>query len=574
MTKSTPARAARLRAALKQGPSGEAPDGLYDVIRNERFVRLGKDHALAEARMVSLHEGFHAFLNASTTFGNAMMLAAALAEIEEPGFADWVEHMIGAAVETHETYATVAALCAAARGQIDSTLLAAYPDYHAFLERFVQAFGSERPILAALALTSCARVAMQTPIFEQLLASPCTDWPTLTWPQEQHPDWRFARLLQAEPAAAALSAIDAALNTLGEPLIRLREPILAPLEAMEMLARAPIAAVEALNQASYAAFAHSLVALGAPAPGYDDQRRNLLDVIAIVQAYAGNRLQMTFAVPEDLQEDLTAVMANYRHERLVLREGRDAALFVGANRHSLRLIEPFVGNFEQAAYVHIVAMPKAKAAALYAPEGGWEAVEAFPGEVLTALRRRYLPPDGPPSVQFLLVQLSQLAKIVAHAAPAVPVAVLSSSVIEVPTWADEWAQHGVPLVPRWLVEVDTDPFELIDQLGAFRKTLHMSFVRFRADASSTASLIEVLCIVCEARPNRAFVLPCSAPTREAVAAYAQSQGFAVDFDPGFLQGWRTLLTPAISHLIREEARFGNRFWEGLRRSDSSDSGAA
>lgn len=573
MTESTPVPAARLRAALKQGPSGEAPDGLYDVIRNERFVRLGRDHALAEARMVSLHESFHAFLNASTTFGNAMMFAAALAEIEEPGFADWVERMIEAAVETHETYATVAALCAAARGEIDATLLAAYPDYRVFLERFMQAFGNERPILAALALTSCARVAMQTSIFEQLLTSPCADWPVLTWPQEQRPDWRFARLLQAEPAAA-LNAIDAALNTLGEPLIRLRESTLAPLEAMALLAHAPIEAVEALNQAAYTAFAQALVAFGVPAPGYDDQRRNLHDVIAIVEAHAGDRLQTTFAVPEDLHDDLVAIMANYRQERLVLREGRDTALFVDANRHGFRLIERFVGSFEHAAYVHIVAMPKAKAASLYAPEGGWEAVEAFPGEVLMALRRRYLPPDGPPCVQFLLVQLSQLARILAHAAPAVPVAVLSSSAIDMPTWADAWARHGAPLVPRWLVEVDTDPFALIDQLAAFRKTLHMSFVRFRADASSSASLIEVLCMLSEARPDHAFVLPCSAPTREAVAAYAQCKGFAVDFDPGFLQGWRTLLTPAISHLIREESRFGNRFWEGARRSDWSDSGAA
>lgn len=561
MNEPMPYSAARLRAVLRNSPAGEAPAGLYDVIRNERTVRLGQDHARDEARMVSLHEGFHAFLNASTTFGNAMTFAAALAEIEEPGFADWVEQMIGASVETHETYATVAALCAASRGRFDAALLAAYPDYHQFLERFTQAFGTGRPVLTALALSACARAAMQTSIFGQMLASTCSTWPSLKWPREQRPDWRLAQMLQPGPAAAALESIDRALAGLGEPLIQLSQPDLPPLQAIELLARAPIDAVEILNQVSFTAFANALGASGAAVPGYDDQRNGLLELVDRIKAYAGDRLRMTFTVPETLEDDVTAVMANYRHEQLELREGRDAAVFVDVQQHSARFVEPFVGKSEHADYVQLIAMPKAKADALYELIDSRNDMDAFPGEVLTGLRRRYVPADGPPVVQFLLIRLPLLAEMLAHAAPVRPVTLLSTAALDIPSWAAEWERHGARLAPRWLVHVDTDPFELVDQLAASDAPLQMAFVRFCASPDNPASLIEILCLVSAARPNQAFVLPCSAPVREAVAAYAQRKTLNVDLAADFLQDWRSLLSPAISHLIREESRFGNRFWE-------------
>ena len=562
MAEPSPSAAARLRAALRNSPSGDAPDGLYDVLRNERFVNLGQDHSRDEARMVSLHEGFHAFLNSSTTFGNSMMFAGALAEIGEPGFSELVERMIGDALETHETYATVAGVVALAEDGIDDELLAAYPDYQDFLQAFIDAFGRDRPTLAAIALTSCARVAMQTAIYEELLTTPCADWPSVTWSSKQSPDWRFKQLLKRGSAAVALAAMDSVLVDLGEPLQQLLDPGLSSTQAKLLLSRAPIRAVELLNEASYAAFAQALGASGVPEPHYEEQRKGLLDVIGRVQAHAGDRLNMTFAVPESLEDDLAAVMANYRHERLVLREQPYAARFLEVRNHGPKIVEAFIGNNQGEPYLQFVAMPKAKAAALYGPKEGWDEAEAFPGDVLTGFRRRYAPADGPPIVQFVLVPLPQLVEIIERAAPGASlVPILSGAAFDTPTWFDEWARHGASKAPRWLVEVDTDPFELVDMLGASATALHMSFARLRADASSEASLIEVLCLVSEARPNQAYLLPCSAPSREAVAAYAQLKGFSVDVSPAFLGEWRDLLGPAFSHLIREEGRFGNRFWE-------------
>lgn len=573
MAEPTPSTAARLRAALRNSPSGASPDGLYDILRNERFVNLGSDHSRDEARMISLHECFHAFLNSSTTFGNAMMFVGALAEIGKPGFSELLDRMISDAIETHETYATVAAVCALAQDRIDDTLLVSYPDYQGFLQAFINAFGSERSTLAAVALTSCARVAMQTSIYEQLLTTPCSDWPSVTWSQEQSTDWRFKRLLQKAPATAALSAIDGALRSQGEPLVQLLDPALTPSQAKTLLARAPIESVEVLNEASYAAFAQALGAAGVPEPEYEEQRRGLLNVIARVQAHAGDRLNMTFAVPESLEDDLAAVMANYRHERLVLREEPDAARFFDVQNYGQQIVNGFIGTHQAAPYVHFVAMPKDKAAALYGPKDGWEEAQAFPGDVLMGLRRRYVPADGPPCVQFLLVRLPHLVELMSRTAPGTSlVPVLSAAAVDSPSWFDEWERYGAPMTPRWLVEVDTDPFELIDDLGESGATLHMSFARLQADASSTASLIEVLCIVSEARPNQAYVLPCSAPSREAVASYAQLKGFPVDVSSAFLKDWGKLLGPAFSHLIREEGRFGNRFWQHVTPAPS-DPGA-
>ncbi len=561
MAEPTLSTAARLRAALRSGPSGDAPDGLYDILKNERFVNLGQDHSRDEARMVSLHEGFHAFLNSSTTFGNTMMFVAALAEIGEPGFVELLERMIGDAVETHETFATVAAVCALAQDRIEGKLLALYPDYQRFLQTFFDAFGSERPTLAAVALTSCARVAMQTSIYARLLTTPCSDWPSLTWLPEQNPDWRFRYLLRPVAVGAAFSAMDQALKSFGEPLIQLLDPGITTAQAKVLLAHAPVESVERLNEASYTAFARILGASGVPKPDYSDQRNGLLDVIGRVQTHAGDRLNMTFAVPESL-DDLAATMANYRHERLVLREKRDAARFFDACNYGPQIVDAFVGHGQGGPHVQFVAMTKAKVAALYVPKKGWDEVEAFPGDVLTGLRCRYVPVDGLPIVQFLLIPLPQLTEIMRSGAPrASVVPVLSAVAINSPLWFNEWQLHGASMAPRWLVEVDTDPFELVDELGASGATLHMSFARLQADAANKASIIEVLCMVSEARPNQAYFLPCSAPFRDAVAAYAQLKDFPVDVSAAFLEKWRELLSPAFSHLIREEGRFGNRFWE-------------
>ena len=128
---SPPASGYFLRRALlaAAGADEHAAEGEYSPTQNARNLALGRDHRAPIARMVALHEAFHAILNGSTAFGNAMVIAGAMEAAGEPGFDTLIERMIGAALVTHETYATLASVYAVAEGVYDRSLLADYPDY-------------------------------------------------------------------------------------------------------------------------------------------------------------------------------------------------------------------------------------------------------------------------------------------------------------------------------------------------------------------------------------------------------------------------------------------------------------
>lgn len=145
---------------LRKTASDVLPEGAYHPVGNVRYVSLGADHSTKIASMVSWHESFHAFLNSSTTFGSVMIIAGLVADAGYPDFDALVYRMIDFAVETHEGYATVAALQAVSRSGIDPGLLAEYPDYQRYLSTFLELFDPARPIISTIALSSCARTAM------------------------------------------------------------------------------------------------------------------------------------------------------------------------------------------------------------------------------------------------------------------------------------------------------------------------------------------------------------------------------------------------------------------------------
>ena len=93
--------------AAADAPAGE---GSYDPRDLARRIRLGNDRGSPVARMVSWHESFHAFLNASTCHGNAMIFSGILTSSGFSRFEPLVRRMIDASFLTHETYATVAAV--------------------------------------------------------------------------------------------------------------------------------------------------------------------------------------------------------------------------------------------------------------------------------------------------------------------------------------------------------------------------------------------------------------------------------------------------------------------------------
>lgn len=555
-----PPRALYLRSALRYGATAEAAAGLYDPTRNERLVQLGDNHASLEARMVSLHESFHAFLNASTNFGNAMMFAAALAEIGEPRCADLVERMIDASLETHETFATIAALCAATDGAIDPALLAHYPDYQGFLDTFNRVFGTRRTVLCVMALTSCARVAMQTNIYSQLLALPCEAWPDVPIEAPDRPDRRFAHLLSPDIVGSAAEAVDAMLANLGGPLGQLLDPSVDGPTAQSLLRMASPADVDRLSQESHRVFAHALSTIGVPPPDYNEQRNGLEALMAKLKAHAGDRLLTDFRIPTSIEEDVDAVIADFRRERLVLREEPDLAWFIDPLTLTPRVYELFAGRFEEQNYLQLVALPKAKALALYRPDTGHDLLVSFPDEIVTGLRRRFVPEGSAPRVEILLLPLPQVRAALAAVPHTRLLPVVCSSAAQDGRWMALWQEHVDPLIDRCLVMIDTDPFLYVEQLGARGVLLTMASVGMRSQTLNGDSLLEVLCVIAEDRPGALFFIPCSRPMREAVANYATRKGLNVSFEPGFLQAWRLVVTPAFSHLLREESRFGSGFW--------------
>jgi hypothetical protein len=171
-----------LASVLQVAAESAAAHGFYDPICNVRSVRLDRDRTSALARMISWHETFHAYLNASTTHGVAMMFAGALANAQ-PRFMDMVLRFVPSCRTTHEAYATVAAASAVSQDGVDAALLANYPSYQPFLAAFDTTFPTApmQPMLTMMGLTSCARAAMQTCAYAPLLATPCGSWPDIDW---------------------------------------------------------------------------------------------------------------------------------------------------------------------------------------------------------------------------------------------------------------------------------------------------------------------------------------------------------------------------------------------------------
>lgn len=130
-------------------------------------VRLSGFDRVEDA-VVMLHETHHASLNDSTAWGTALHVTARLGLRHRDSF----RHLLDAARHAHESYATFASTqLALVEHHNANDVLAAYPMYRQLYQqtlRFVrQVPGPHRRYLVA---TAAARVSMQTPILEALIA--------------------------------------------------------------------------------------------------------------------------------------------------------------------------------------------------------------------------------------------------------------------------------------------------------------------------------------------------------------------------------------------------------------------
>jgi hypothetical protein len=207
-------------AALFFSPTAEGSRGVYTPDGFDLHLRGGEE--LAD-RLVHHHEAQHVLLTMSTAWGAALLLVARM-----PAWARLFDQLLDRCRMTHESFATYLSCSAVTVGFGSPTAaLALYPEYVPLvdrLDRYLAAVpGDQR---RGLAVTALARVCMQTPVLDQLIAA----WPVAIKAGSIRgidvPDERLNRLLRDPdgfPAALVTAADDAVAAEFGsQPLAAAR----------------------------------------------------------------------------------------------------------------------------------------------------------------------------------------------------------------------------------------------------------------------------------------------------------------------------------------------------------------
>jgi hypothetical protein len=190
-------------------------------------------------------------------------------------------------------------------------------------------------------------------------------------------------------------------------------------------------------------------------------------IINQVVGYAGQRLKTTFYVPEGPDADRSAMLQDFRTERVVLRPGGQPALLGDLNDLNAEGANLFIQRTKGYQYVQLVAMPVAKLRQIYQLQNDGD-IPTGSEEVLTGVRRRigprFIKPHGlveivrleiPPQ---LLFWKKDHPKLKIHA-------IASANVLYETAWRATWLTREASLIDELAVVVDIDPFQLISYLG-------------------------------------------------------------------------------------------------------------
>jgi hypothetical protein len=546
-----------LASLLQQSGQEQQNEGAYDPAKHNRTVSLGNDRGSLVASMVSWHEGFHAFLNASTCHGNAMMFVGALAASGFEGFDTLVEDMIEVAFTTHETYATVSAIAAADRATINAQLLANYPDYQPLLKSFTDLFPSEsQPVLSVMALTVCARAAMQTSIYETLLATPCDAWPKIDLAALGKPDDRFALLMTSTTVERAIVAMKDVLRSSGGSHASIADESIDAASARSVWESTPTPFLDGVSKAGFAVFAEVLLEHTCHAGEFDGQKNHLPEIIAKVRAFAGDKLQREFRNSASWEEDEVSLFTDFHNEQLVLSEQPLPAIFVGVETHPENVADEFVLEAEGTRYYQFVAMPPAKARQLYGPIEGEELLVGATDDLIAGLRRRWgsriefflLGPNTAPRV---LTRLSNTGAEI--------YVVYSLTLLNYSNSLLSWFRSADCPLNRMAVLIDDDCIDLIKKHAQRGAELQLAYFKARSGAKQD-EFTEILCFAAGDEPDLVYFTPCTTPFRLAITEFVRRRFTQVNFDGEFIQPWLSMLKRVIGHTLHEEARFGDRFW--------------
>ena len=548
--------------------------GEYSPAATERILRLGRDHGASVARMVSLHEAYHAALNAGSTFGCGMIAAAALGACGEPGFDDLLDRMIGAALRTHETYATVAGVYAAADGCYDRDLLADYPAYLPLFDAVDTILDlNALPQVSAICLESAARAAMQTTLLEHWVATPCPDWTGVDWSALQTPDVRFARLLAKGVLGEARDAVRLALRRSGQPMARLAEGGLAPGEGLTLLQRSHIAAQDVINMAAFDVFAGEIGGWGEPRPAFDGQRAVSRTVVAAMTDYAGNRIPQRFVVPDDLHGDRDALVMDFRQERLELRPLGQPIVLASRSQVETPLALGFALRNDARHYLQLVAMPKAKARHLYHPlhGGSLMAGDGLTTDVLTGFRRRFPPTEERPFPLIEFLSLTEPAEIdLCRGEPRPDVlAVVSASVLHETSWPATWLTREASRIDFLAVVIDIDPFHLLERLASLGP-VGFKTASLRNAEPGLPERTDAMMFLPADRLSVCYLTPCSGLVLTAVSDHVSRHLPDVSRPDALTPQQQAMVPFALTHLVKEEPMFRLRLLDLTWRGSGSE----
>ncbi len=552
-----------LRSSLLRLTGAQVPEGAYDPARNERVLSLAGDHTNEAAALVGLHEAYHATLNASTSYGSAMIACGLLAHAQVPGYASAVDRMIARAVTAHETYATISSLASVSSGVMQAELLDAYPNYHKYLTKVRRVFGTGRSaFLTALVLRSCARAAMQVDIYADVLASlrqgTAPDWID----RLPRPDARFLRLMTPALASEAMAAADVVFKQSEESNPAAAAETLSPEAEHEALSALPHAVLDQMSEAAYEVYARALASSGQPTLAYNGHRTGLAELLAAARALTNGRVRREFHIPDTLEAEIAATQADFRREKIVLRTQKISAVFLDASPHELELADLFMNRQIPRPCVQIVAMPVRKANALYDMQHIDGSLYASDAETITGLRRRWRGPDGSERVEFLATTPEQLRGILASAPDVTPIFIASSAVHWDATWQETWVTGEQSRIEKVLFLLDTDPFYRLDRMAENDHQVFMNRVPSRLEVSGETVTLNVITMWSTYEPRVLFFTPCSQQLHAALVSHAARKGYQVAPDPDLNVNWEFELTQAIGFVALEESVFGMNFWEG------------
>lgn len=412
--------------------------------------------------VVHLHEVHHAALNDVTAWGSALHVFARLPGEPDPRF----EHLLDACRTTHESLATFAAvqIASARHGELGD-VLAAYPEY-------VPLYETTRRLVAGVPganrrqqiTTALARLCMQTPILDEIVAAGLDGFQLTMLREIDRPDARWHWFVRRGPellATAAEAADREVVAAFGRGALEADGP---GGDLYTSTDRSHDEAWDLWEAAAYGSLRGALRTLSAARTmDITDHQAGTAALLALTEASHGD-LGLRAAMTDDQRRDdaaiASALLQQVRHELTDGDPHRAALLSADPTRTASLVAEHSPPEHGPALVVH--ARPPGRLAELYRWQGSAlpEPLRAT-GEPVVAVR--LIGDDGAPGdvvAHAVLAQPPDLAELRGRWAGQGPqAACVSASCVADPDWARRWWPEFRALGPVFvLVDVELERF--------------------------------------------------------------------------------------------------------------------